>query len=187
MKKIIQKVALAVTTISLLILSSPSKAIEMVIGEEYVKPGITFVFEGAVKDHVMPMSHNLAEGKTDVHIEARVNWSSDKEVPKGAPRGGFVPYLKVHAEVTNERTGEVTFVTLTPHINLVDNFHYARNMALPGKVDDTYTVAFYIDPPQSSELSLHKDWVEANHPYLMNKQTFVYENQNFEAIAKSSR
>ena len=47
---------------------------ELVIGEETIEPGIVFIFEGAIKDHVAPMSMHLAEKETHVHIEARVNW-----------------------------------------------------------------------------------------------------------------
>tara|TARA_B100000029_G_C17393379_1_gene894279 strand:- start:275 stop:433 length:159 start_codon:yes stop_codon:yes gene_type:complete len=32
---------------------------ELVIGEERVEPGIVFIFEGAMKDHVMPMGMHL--------------------------------------------------------------------------------------------------------------------------------
>lgn len=183
MKKIFQTILLFAT----LSTTYKASALEMVIGEEYVKPGIDFIFEGAIKDHVMPLSQNLAENKTDVHIEARVNWSAKGEVPEGTPRGGFVAYLKVNAEVTNQRTNETTFVTLTPHINLIDNFHYARNISLPGKRDDKYKVTFFIDPPQTNDLSLHKDWVDNHHPFFMQPQKFIYENLDFKAIAEATR
>ena len=49
---------------------------ELVIGEERVEPGIVYIFEGAIKDHVMPMSMHLSENETHVHIEARANWDS---------------------------------------------------------------------------------------------------------------
>ena len=45
-------------------------------------PGIVFIFEGAVKDHVMPNGMHLKEAQTNVHIEARVNWDT-KDVPDG--------------------------------------------------------------------------------------------------------
>ena len=53
--------------------STPTHAIEFVIGEERVEPGIVFIFERAIKDQVMPMSMHLAENETHVHIEALVN------------------------------------------------------------------------------------------------------------------
>ena len=105
---------------------------ELIIGEERVEPGIVFIFEGAVKDEVYPMSVNLLENQTSVHIEARVNWDT-KKIPEGTPGGGFIPYLKISSIVTNQSTGLKTFVDLLPHINLIDNFHYARNISLPGK------------------------------------------------------
>ena len=42
---------------------------ELVIGEERVDPGIIFIFEGAIKDHVMPEGMHLSENETNVHIE----------------------------------------------------------------------------------------------------------------------
>ena len=65
---------------------------ELIIGEETVDPGIVFIFEGAVKDHVMPNGMHLKENETNVHIEARVNWDI-KNTPAGSPKGGFVAYL----------------------------------------------------------------------------------------------
>ena len=53
---------------------------ELIIGEERVDPGIVFIFEGAVKDHVMPSGMHLKEAQTNIHIEARVNWDN-KNVP----------------------------------------------------------------------------------------------------------
>ena len=99
----------------------------------------------------------FSEDQSDLHIEARVNWDS-KNVPKGTPKMGFVPYLYINAKVINEKTGLSTFIDLVPHINLVDNFHYARNISLPGKIDDLYTVIFNVIPPTNMDLSLHKDW-----------------------------
>ena len=159
---------------------------ELVIGEERVDPGIVFIFEGAIKDHVMPTNMHLAENETHVHIEARVNWDS-KNVPKGTPKMGFVPYLYINAKVINEKTGLSTFIDLVPHINLVDNFHYARNISLPGKIDDLYTVIFNVIPPSSMDLSLHKDW-SINYGNSLFKQTsFKYKSVYFKEIAESSR
>ena len=125
----------------------PASAQELVIGEERVDPGIVFIFEGAVRDLVSPTAQNLAEDLTHVHIEARVNWDM-AGIPEGTPAEGFVPYLNIHALVQNEMTGEIQFVSLLPHINLIDNFHYARNMQLPGGASDPYTVYFYVNPPR---------------------------------------
>ena len=159
---------------------------ELIIGEETVQPGIVFIFEGAVKDHVMPSGMHLKENETNVHIEARVNWDI-KNTPKGSPEGGFVAYLHITSKVTNQKTGLSTFIDLIPHINLIDNYHYARNISLPGKKDELYTVEFNVIPPTNIELSLHKDWLNKYGNQLMTNQYFIYENVNFEEIANASR
>lgn len=162
------------------------RAEEMIIGEERVEPGIMFIFEGAVKDHVMPMMQHLPENQTDVHLEARVNWA-EKKIPQGAPPGGFVAYLIVDAFIRNQKTGRILHASLTPHLNLIDNFHYARNLALPGRTDELYTVTFHVRPPEPSQLSFHKDWVEQYGETLLKAQSFEYKDLSFEAIAKASR
>ena len=169
------------TAFSLLV-SAP----ELVIGEETVKPGIVFIFEGAVKDHVMPMGIHLPEDQTHVHIEARVNWDEDN-IPQGTPAGGFVPYLHVTALVTNQKTGVSTFIDLLPHINLIDNFHYARNITLPGLDTDFYTVQFNIVPPTTFDLALHRDWLDTYGESLMNEYSFIYKDVYFEEICGATR
>ena len=113
-----------------------------------------------------------------------------KNIPDGTPAGGFVPYLHMTAiyGMTNEKTGLKTFIDLVPHINLIDNFHYARNISLPGSVDDLYSVEFNILPPTHIDLSLHKDWMD-NYGILilMDGCTFSYKNVDFSEIAKASR
>jgi uncharacterized protein involved in high-affinity Fe2+ transport len=159
---------------------------ELIIGEETVKPGIVFIFEGAVKDHVMPEGMHLKENQTNIHIEARVNWDTN-DIPEGTPPGGFVAYLHITAKVTNQNSGMSTFIDLLPHINLVDNYHYARNISLPGNADDLYMVEFNILPPTHIDLSLHKDWLDNYGNELMKNQYFKYSNVDFEEIANSSR
>ena len=159
---------------------------ELVIGKERVEPGIIFIFEGAIKDIVYPQSINLNQNSTNVHIEARVNWDF-VDVPKGTPKGGFVPYMRIMVTVTNRKTGLKTFIDLIPHINLVDNFHYARNIALPGKIDDFYDVDFGVNPPGQYELSFHKDWADNFSKVLFDKKRFSYEKISFFEIAKASR
>ena len=159
---------------------------ELVIGEETVEPGIVFIFEGAVKDHVMPSGMHLEESQTNIHIEARVNWDTTN-VPAGTPSGGFVAYLYITAKVTNQKTGLSTFIDLLPHINLIDNYHYARNISLPGDTDDLYLVEFNILPPTNIDLSLHKDWLDNYGDSLMKGQYFKYDDIDFEEIANSSR
>ena len=161
---------------------------EMVIGEERVEPGIIFIFEGAVKDTVMPRTMHLMEKETHIHIEARVNWD-EKNIPEGTPAGGFVPYLKVVAKIQNQRTKQKSFVDLLPHINLIDNFHYARNVHLPGRATDKYNVTFYVMRPGVADLSIHKDWMEMYGRALMKKRAirFMYKGLDFEEIVKASR
>ena len=159
---------------------------ELIIGQETIEPGIVFIFEGAVKDHVMPSGMHLEESQTNIHIEARVNWDTTN-VPAGTPSGGFVAYLHITAKVTNQKTGLSTFIDLLPHINLIDNYHYARNISLPGSVDDLYLVEFNILPPTNIDLSLHKDWLDNYGDRLMKSQYFKYDNVDFEEIANSNR
>ena len=95
--------------------------------------------------------------------------------------------MHITSKVTNQKTGLSTFIDLTPHINLIDNYHYARNISLPGKKDELYTVEFNIIPPTNIELSLHKDWLDKYGSQLMTNQYFLYEDVNFEEIANASR
>ena len=163
-----------------------SSASELIIGEEKVDPGIVFVFEGAVKDNIYPSSFHLSESQTDVHIEARVNWDNEK-IPEGAVPGGFIPYMHITALVKNSKTGLKTFVDLKPHINLIDNFHYARNIALPGSINDLYNVQFKISPPSNIELALHNDWLKEYGKNLLTEYTFNYRGVNFKQIAEAVR
>ena len=172
-------------SISLLMLTS-SFAQELVIGEERVEPGIVFIFEGAIKDVIIPESNNLSVNETNIHIEARVNWDSTN-IPEGTPAEGFVAYLKINAIVYNQKTGLKTFVDLTPHLNMIDNFHYARNISLPGEIDDLYTVEFKINAPHEFDLAFHKDWMEKFGKGLFKNTSFKYENVDFEEIAKANR
>ena len=168
------------------ILYSQSSTPELVIGEERVEPGIIFIFEGAVKDHIMPGTMHLSENETNVHIEARVNWDINN-IPKGAVQNGFIPYLYINAKIINEKTGLSTFIDLLPHINLIDNFHYARNISLPGSINDFYSVIFNIIPPTHIDLSIHKDWSLEYGNLLLRDCNFTYEKVNFKEIAKARR
>lgn len=159
---------------------------ELVIGEERLEPGIVFIFEGAIKDDIMPGMMHLSEKETNIHIEARVNWDV-KDIPAGTPTGGFIPYLHISAKLINEKTGLSTFIDLVPHINLIDNFHYARNISLPGSITDTYTVRFNIVKPTGIDLALHKDWLDTYGESLINNNSFVYKGVDFEEVAKANR
>ena len=159
---------------------------ELIIGKERVKPGILFIFEGAIKDRIVPNNLHISENLTNVHIEARVNWGLDN-IPKGAPAEGFVPYLNITATIINQNSGLLTFIDLKPHVNLVDNFHYARNISLPGENNELYTVKFNITPPSGIDLAIHKDWLEKYGNQLISNYSFEYKNVNFNEIAKAKR
>ena len=159
---------------------------ELVIGEEQVEPGIVFIFEGAVKDAIIPKSIHLDQDQTNVHIEARVNWNK-KNIPKGTPPGGFVPYLHITATISNQNSGYQTFIDLKPHINLIDNFHYARNISLPGSINDLYTVQFNITPPTEIDLATHQDWFRKYGEKLLSNHVFKYKDINFKEIAEATR
>ena len=160
--------------------------VELIIGEERIEPGIVFIFEGAIKDHIMPKNMHLSEAHTNVHIEARVNWDT-KKIPEGTPGGGFIPYLKISSIVTNQSTGLKTFVDLLPHINLIDNFHYARNISLPGKKNDMYSVEFFVNSPSKYDLFFHRDWKQMFGNSLIEDIKFKYNDINFLEIANASR
>lgn len=177
-----KKILISICTL----LSFNTLALELVIGEERLEPGLVFIFEGAIKDHVQPSGLHLEEHETHVHIEARANWDT-KNIPKGTPAGGFIPYLHVTARVINQKTGLSTFIDVLPHINLVDNFHYARNITLPGSIDDAYTVTFTIIPPAPTELALHRDWMNAYGKSLAKQKSYTYKDVDFADIAKASR
>ena len=159
---------------------------ELVIATERVEPGIIFIFEGAIKDNISPSSMHLSEKDTNIHIEARVNWDTDN-TPSGTPSGGFIPYLHISAQIVNQRTGMSTFIDLLPHINLIDNFHYARNISLPGSIEDSYSVKFNIMGPGETDLALHMDWLKLYGDKLLSNKTFSYDNINFSEVAKASR
>ena len=171
---------------SIIFISNISFSQELIIGEERIDPGIILIFEGAIKDEVFPRFNNLNVNETNIHIEARVNWDT-KNTPPGTPSGGFIPYMKINSRIVNTSSGLSTFIDLLPHINLIDNFHYARNISLPGKISDKYDVIFNVLPPSSYDLNLHKDWNEGYGDNLFNGQTFRYSNIDFEEIAKANR
>lgn len=179
---------LALATLGVLaFLAAPAAAqFELVIGEERFYPGVVMIFEGAVRDHVRPLAMHLAEDKTHVHIEARANWDENEDIlPDGTPPSGFVAYMEINAEVMNEITGAYTFATLTPHINLIDNLHYARNITLPGSKTDPYKVTFFVNPPNLFTLGVHRDWLDGYGRLLFAPQVFTYESVDFTEIANA--
>lgn len=169
-----------------LLISSLIFSQELIIGEERLDQGIIIIFEGAIKDHIEPSNRHLGVLESNIHLEARVNWDVTN-TPNGTPPGGFVPYLHISAKITNNKTGQTNYVDLVPHINLVDNFHYARNTSLPGTNLDLYSVEFKIMPPTFIDLSYHKDWVNTYGAYLVKEAVFNYEKVNFFEIANATR
>ena len=160
---------------------------EKMFGTEVVEPGVEFTFLAAPKDDVQPQAQNLAENRTDIHLEVLASWTAEASDAVGAPEGGFVPYLHLFAQVTNERTGQTKKVSLVPHINLSDNAHYARNIALPGASDDPYTVTFSVNPPGEYELATHRDWREQYGNRLLEPTTVTYEELQLAAVAEATR
>ena len=80
-----------------------------------------------------------------------------------------------------------SFIDLTPHINLIDNFHYARNIYLPGSDEDLYSIEFSITPPQSAEIALHKDWKLNYGNKILKGYKFFFKNVDFKEISRSKR
>ena len=95
--------------------------------------------------------------------------------------------MHITALIQNSKTGLKTFVDLKPYINLIDNFHYARNISLPGSINDLYTVQFLVNPPSESEFFFHNDWIENYGENIFNEVNYIYKNINFEEIAKATR
>lgn len=172
----------------LILIQSKAHAIELIIGEEKEKPGIVYIFEGAVKDTVHGKNiNNLKENQTNIHIEARINWDNNKhKIPKGATPNGFIPYINVAAKITNQKTKISSFIDLLPHLNLIDNYHYARNITLPGDIKDKYTVEFYIKP-SNEKIIFHNDWYKKYNSTLTKQQYYKYKNIDFEQISRASR
>ena len=158
---------------------------EMIIGTGSIEPGVDLIFEGGVKDEIMPEKYYLSENETDVHIEVLANWSS--YAPKGSPEGGHVAYLNITAVLINETTGSSDTHKLTPHVNMSDNLHYAKNIKLPGKIDELYTVIFEIRPPKNDELGMHYDWRYRVDKELIVAERFEFNNLDFKEIAISKR
>ena len=158
---------------------------EMVIGESSMDPGIILIFEGGIKDDIQPAKYYLEEKSTDVHLEVLANWS--ETAPSGSPLGGHVAYLEVTAEIINEQTKESSSVELTPHLNMSDNLHYAQNVRLPGKVNETYTIIFNISEPRSGNMGMHFDWRNQVAKTLTPGGRFEFNNLDFEEIALSTR
>lgn len=168
--------------ISLLtVLNSNVRAGEVEIGEEAVEGGIEFIFEAAPGDTISPAFMHLREDETEVHLEVRANFESDNNFASAA--GGFVPYLNVNVFVNNRVTGESLHITLTPHVNLIDGFHYARNVDLPGDpISDSYDLTYFIEPAGEFEVQIHSDFRTNVNDKILEGKTFTFENVNFAEV-----
>ena len=160
---------------------------EMILGTEKITKDITVIFEGAPRDKIFssPNNPHLSESETDVHIEALVNWNENINIPSQVP-GSFIPYLQVRAKITNQETDASKTIELVPHINLIDGFHYARNIKLPGSVNDTYLITFTIKQ-DSDHLSYHKDWKDNYGMPVISETSFTYQDLNFFDVSQETR
>ena len=165
----------------------PLSSSEMILGTEKITKDITVIFEGAPRDKIFssPNNPHLSESETDVHIEALINWNEDIDIPSQVPRS-FIPYLKVWAKITNQKTDKSKTIDLVPHINLIDGFHYARNIKLPGSVDDEYLITFTIKQ-DSDQLSYHKDWKDNYATPVIPEISFTYQDLNFFNVSQETR
>ena len=156
---------------------------EMIIGKKTIDPGIELIFEAAPKDTIFPDSLYLSENETDIHIEMLASWKEDNSAL--APSGSFVAYLEAEVLIKN-KNGRTDKANLTPHLNLIDNLHYAQNIKLPGSIDDSYDVTFKISPPRKEVLGIHFDWNE-KFGELIKETSFTFKNLNFKKIAIKTR
>ena len=94
-----------------------------------------------------PAPPQAAHDGSDVRLVAQVRFTGSGVL--GSRVGGeAVPYLRVRAVVTNERTGASLTAALRPTVGLEEGWHYASNLDLPGDPStDTYRVVVRIAPP----------------------------------------
>ena len=173
-------------TVFIVIPASYAYSAEQIISEEQLSENITIIFEAAPKDSVFnELSPQLPEKETDIHIEALVNWSDDTQI-EGQLAKGFIPYVSITSEIVNENSGQKKVIELTPHINLSDGFHYAKNIKLPGLRTDKYKLKFTIKP-DGEALTYHMDWKE-KYPYpIFKKKVFEYSNLDFKKTSEATR
>lgn len=160
-----------------------SKAVagEIEIGVEELPGGIELIFEAAPADTLSPSFMHLPESETEVHFEVRANFGSDNDY--ASAEGGFVPYLNVNVLVKNRVTGDALQITLTPHMNLVDGFHYARNVDLPGDaVSDSFDLTFFVEPPGEFGVQIHSDFRVNVNDEVIDGAKFEFENVNFSEV-----
>jgi len=167
--------------IGVLLVNGSVNAGEVVIGEESINGEIALIFEAAPADTVSPSFMHLPEDETEVHLEVKANFEDNNRY--ASSEGGFVPYLNVNAFIKNRATGEALQITLTPHLNLVDSFHYARNIDLPGDpVNDSYDLTFFVDPAGLFQVQIHADFRINLGGSIIESQEFTFENVNFAEV-----
>ena len=167
--------------IGVLLVNGSVNAGEVVIGEESINGEIALIFEAAPADTVSPSFMHLPEDETEVHLEVKANFEDNNRY--ASSEGGFVPYLNVNAFIKNRATGEALQITLTPHLNLVDSFHYARNIDLPGDpVSDSYDLTFFVNPAGLFKVQIHADFRINLGGSIIESQEFTFENVNFAEV-----
>lgn len=177
------KYVILITVFSALAIYSNAKlyAGEVIIGEQEISGGIEFIFEAAPADTISPSFMNLPENETEAHLEVRAVF--DKNNNYASSEGGFVPYLNVNVFINNRSTGESLQITLTPHVNLADGFHYARNVDLPGDpISDSYDLKYFIEPAGEFEVQIHSDFLVRLGNSIIKSQQFTFENVNFAGL-----
>ncbi len=159
---------------------------EQIISQEKLSNNISITFEAAPKDTLFNDSiKQLSENETDIHIEALVNWNDGTQI-EGQLAKGFIPYVNISSEIINENSGQKKIINLTPHINLSDGFHYAKNIKLPGLRTDKYKLIFTI-APDNKALTYHMDWRE-KYPYpIFDKKVFEYSGLDFKETSEATR
>jgi hypothetical protein len=159
---------------------------ELIVGKENLNKNISIIFEAAPKDTLYNNAREvLPEEKTDIHIEALVNWNDNIEISGQIPNS-FIPYLVITSEIINENTNEKSVTQLMPHINLSDGFHYAENIKLPGLRTHKYTVKFIISIDEKN-ITYHHDWKKLYSYPLFDKKVFSYTNQDFKEVSEAVR
>ena len=158
---------------------------ETLLGTETISPGISLTFEAAARDAIYPTEQFLNEDNADIHLEVLARWNQN--APTSFPTGGHVAYLKVDVEILNEQSGQSQSIQLTPHLNLSDGLHYARNVKLPGDDDQTYQLTFSVHPPVAGILGIHSDWLQSFGEELLEPQTVVFRSASLMEAARSRR
>jgi len=65
--------------------------------------------------------------------------------------------------------------------------HYARNISLPGPINDLYSVKFNVSAPTEFDIALHKDWLNKFGDQIISNHIFNYKSVDFKEIAEATR